>query len=126
MAPITIATFCEPLEAQMFAGLLSSAGIKAWIADQHMIGMQWTLSTALGGVKVQVVPNDADTALRIRRDYDHFAFTSPSDDTSLSATAAPRNRSLPWLALLLGCWLVANIVFPLPPRHGAGTKTESK
>lgn len=60
----TVATFREPWEAHMFRGRLEAEGIPAMIIYEHHIGACWPLSTALGGVKVQVprqLESDAHT-----------------------------------------------------------------
>lgn len=51
---VTIGRYNTPYEANMVKSLLESAGIPAFVADEHIIGMNWLYSNALGGVKVQV------------------------------------------------------------------------
>lgn len=53
-ALVTVAAFSFPHEAQLARANLESAGIPAFVADEHTINMQWMYSNALGGVKVQV------------------------------------------------------------------------
>jgi hypothetical protein len=50
----TIATFSFPHEAHIAKANLEAEGIPAFIADEHTINMQWFLSNALGGVRIQV------------------------------------------------------------------------
>lgn len=42
--------------------MLEGAGIPAFVADDHLISTQWLYSTALGGVKLQVVSEDLEAA----------------------------------------------------------------
>lgn len=51
---ITVASFSFPHEAQLARANLESAGVPAFVADEHTINMQWLYSHAMGGVKVQV------------------------------------------------------------------------
>lgn len=58
----TIATFTSPWEAQLARAALEAEGIEATIADEHLIRLYWALSNAIGGVKLQVRPDDAERA----------------------------------------------------------------
>lgn len=51
---VTIARFSFPYEAHLARGRLESAGIPAFVADEHTINMQWLYSDAMGGVRLQV------------------------------------------------------------------------
>ena len=62
---ITIATFSNPLEAHIVRGRLEAEGIETSVAHEHHIWANWFLSTALGGVKLQVKPEDAQRAGQI-------------------------------------------------------------
>ena len=53
----TLTATREPWEAHMLCGRLRAEGVPATIAHENHIGLRWDLSTALGGVKVQV-PED--------------------------------------------------------------------
>ncbi len=46
---VTLARFTRPFEAHLFKGLLESRGLAAFMADEHLITMQWMWETALGG-----------------------------------------------------------------------------
>jgi hypothetical protein len=52
---ITIAKFREPQEAHMLPHRLWAEGIFAVVSHQYHVGNNWVYSTALGGVKVQVL-----------------------------------------------------------------------
>lgn len=51
---VTVARFSKPMEAQILRMRLEADGIPAVIADENMIRVNWFLSNALGGVRVQV------------------------------------------------------------------------
>ena len=58
----TIATFSTPEEAHLFRTRLESAGIPAYVQDEHFIQLDWLLSNAVGGVRVQIADDDLDDA----------------------------------------------------------------
>lgn len=60
---MTIATFDQPAQASLAKNALDEAGIKASVSDESLIAMDWLLSNAIGGVKVQVWEEDADKAI---------------------------------------------------------------
>ena len=62
---VTIGRYSTPYEANMVKSQLESAGIPAFVADEHVIGMNWLYSNALGGVKVQVPESLAAEAQEI-------------------------------------------------------------
>jgi hypothetical protein len=86
---ITIATFTNPLEAHIVRGRLQAEGIESFVAHEHHIWANWFLSTALGGVKLQVRPEDVHQAgeiLRQEQSGDYETLLEESDKMD----AAPR------------------------------------
>ncbi len=57
-----IETFTTPWEAELARARLEGEGIAAVIADLHLIGMDWLLSSAIGGVKLKVPVEDVERA----------------------------------------------------------------
>lgn len=51
---VTIATFDQPTPAHLAKNALDEAGIQATVADASLVSMDWLLSNAIGGIKVQV------------------------------------------------------------------------
>jgi hypothetical protein len=51
---IVVRNFLNAHEAYVARGLLESAGIPTVVADDSVIGLNWLLSSAVGGVKVLV------------------------------------------------------------------------
>jgi hypothetical protein len=94
---ITIATFTNPLEAHIVRGRLQAEGIETSVAHEHHIWANWFLSTALGGVKLQVRPEDAQRAeevLRQEQDGDYEALVADSgEESSEPRPACPVCRS---------------------------------
>ena len=70
-------------------GRLQAEGIETYVAHEHHIWANWFLSTALGGVKLQVRPEDAQQAqeiLRQEQDGDYEMLVAEAD----TASAEPR------------------------------------
>ena len=59
----TVARFFEPWEAHMLCGRLKAEGIPATVTHEFHVWVNWPLSNALGGVKVQV-PRNFESAAR--------------------------------------------------------------
>lgn len=82
---VTLARFTRPFEAHLFKGLLESRGLAAFIADEHLIAMQWMWEIALDGVKVQIHSHDLEAAREVLADYQ-----APLRLKNHLATAEPR------------------------------------
>ncbi len=59
---VTVRQFLTVQEAIMAKGILDSAGLESYLADENVISMNWLYSNALGGVKLQVRSTDAAIA----------------------------------------------------------------
>jgi rubredoxin len=62
---ITLRKFRDLPEALLAKGFLESAGVDSFLADETTIRMDWLWSDLLGGVKLWVNPDDAETANQI-------------------------------------------------------------
>jgi Putative prokaryotic signal transducing protein len=62
---IVIRRFRDLPEALLAKGSLESSGIKSFLLDDNTVRMDWLWSNLLGGVKVLVDTNDAETAKEI-------------------------------------------------------------
>jgi Putative prokaryotic signal transducing protein len=58
----TVATFSKPEEAHLFCHRLEGAGIPAFVQDERTIQMDWLISNAIGGVRVQIADADVEAA----------------------------------------------------------------
>lgn len=65
---VTIATFEAPLKASLLASRLETSGIQCFIADAETVGMYQLLTSAVGGVKVQIREQDAPRAAYVIRE----------------------------------------------------------
>jgi len=62
---VTLRKFRDLPEALLAKGSLESAGIDAYLLDDNMIRMDWFISNLLGGIKLQVRPEDVEMANEI-------------------------------------------------------------
>ena len=59
---VTLAHFRDMPEALLAKGKLESAGIHSVLADGNLVRMDWLLSNAIGGIRLQVEPQDLESA----------------------------------------------------------------
>ena len=62
---VAVASYASPIEAHLARSRLETAGIHAFVADEHIVAVHWLCSSAVGGVKVQVRLRDLDAARRL-------------------------------------------------------------
>jgi hypothetical protein len=62
---VTIRRFRDLPEALLAKGSLESAGIECELIDDNLVRLDWFWSNGVGGVKLQVSPDDADSANEI-------------------------------------------------------------
>jgi len=62
---VTIRQFRDVPEAMLARGLVESAGIECFFADDNMVRMDWFISNLLGGIKLQVKPEDVAAAKEV-------------------------------------------------------------
>lgn len=64
----TVAAFDLPAKAEFAKIVLADAGIPAVVTDAQIVAMDWLLSNAVGGIKVQVRVEDAERAVAVLAD----------------------------------------------------------
>ena len=62
---VTIATFRFVAEADLVRAAIEQAGIEVFMVDDNLVAMDWLLANAIGDIKLQVAPEDAESALQI-------------------------------------------------------------
>jgi len=62
---VTIRQFRDLPEALLAKGVLDSGGVESFLADDNMVRMDWFISNLLGGVKLQVAPEDVVEATQL-------------------------------------------------------------
>ena len=68
MSLITVRTFTTPEEAHLLRMRLEAGGVPAVLQDEYMIQMDWGISNALGGVRLQIDERDIERAREILED----------------------------------------------------------
>ena len=58
-------SFIDPPIAYLAKSRLEFEGIPAWVADDYHINLKWTISMALGGVKIKILESDIEDALKV-------------------------------------------------------------
>ena len=81
----SVGTFATPVEADVLRLLLEAEGIRALLADEATVGMDWLLGNAVHGVKVVVADDDFERAMRIVAD----AASDSADRAAEKVTRAP-------------------------------------
>jgi hypothetical protein len=62
---VILRRFRDLIEADLAKGKLESAGIDCFIADENLVRMDWFYSNAIGGLRLLVQPEDAESARAI-------------------------------------------------------------
>jgi Putative prokaryotic signal transducing protein len=62
---VTVRHYRDLTEALVGRSLLESSGIPAWIADEHLVRMDWFYSNLVGGMRLQVDEHDEEAAREI-------------------------------------------------------------
>ncbi|MGA2695339.1 MAG: hypothetical protein ABSE92_04725 [Terriglobales bacterium] len=77
----TVRQFRDLPEALLAKGLLESAGVPCSLADANIVRMDWFISNFVGGVKLQVQPEDERIALDVLAQPipDTFDFQGPEN-----------------------------------------------
>lgn len=95
MALVTMASYRDPIDAELAKTRLEDAGIQVVILDQNLLGINWIYSVALGGVKVQVDEADLAAARRaLREDRSAELADIPESHLSSADDGCPNCGSL--------------------------------
>jgi hypothetical protein len=76
---VTVARFDIPANAHIARNALEEAGIKAVIQDEQLVAMDYLLSLAVGGIKVQVWEEDAERAIAVLKSLRPAAGETPDE-----------------------------------------------
>lgn len=64
-APVMIRRYQNLLEAWLSKSILDSSGIESFLVDENLVSIQWMYSNAVGGIKLLVRGEDAETARKL-------------------------------------------------------------
>lgn len=62
---VTIRSFGDVMQAWLAKSNLESAAIECRLVDDNMVRLHWGIVNVIGGVKLQVKPEDAEVALEL-------------------------------------------------------------
>ncbi len=65
MDVVCIATYAKPEEAHLARLHLEAEGVPAFLADEHVVQMDWALTNAVGGVRLMVEEEHIEAAVKI-------------------------------------------------------------
>jgi putative signal transducing protein len=82
---ITVATFWDPIEANLVRNRLEAAGVRTFLASEESVNMAWYLTNAVGGIQLQVGDGNAEAARTILAE-------SKSSDEAAETDAVPSSR----------------------------------
>ena len=120
-----------PAEAHILRGRLEDEGVRAYITDEAAVTMAWNLAQAVGGIKVQVAPEDAERARAIVASESILQEMEEETDSEVDVRRSRARRAL--LAAIFGLifpplqlyslWLVGNLVFSRDGLSGVRGRT---
>ena len=64
---VTAGSYLDALEAHLARSKLEREGIRAYLADENIVNLDWFYTQAVGGVKVQVEAHDVARAREVLR-----------------------------------------------------------
>lgn len=117
---VTLEHFRDVPQALLAKGKLESAGIHCVLADGNLVRMDWLLSNAIGGIRLQVSRQDADSARALLDEPIPPEFSEAEVGEDFTQPRCPRCYSLDiafeeidrfWT---YGLWLL--LQFPVPVR----------
>jgi len=118
---VTVMTFSTLWEAEMALSKLESEDLHAYLKDGETVNMNWLLSNAVGGVKVQVTDVDLEKAKEILSAP--FTVDVPEDHGSEDVIVCPRcqNQNIQYVIRGRRWTSLTWILFGIPllwPRKG--------
>jgi Putative prokaryotic signal transducing protein len=82
---VTVATFANPVEANLAKNRLESSGVRAFLANEETVDMDWLLGNALGWIRLEVGDQDADAARAVLNDEDELEASSAAGTEEVSS-----------------------------------------
>ncbi|MCR6664242.1 MAG: DUF2007 domain-containing protein [Luteimonas sp.] len=112
---IIVASYTDPLEAQIARGLLQAEGIDAHLGDEHAALANWEWRLAIGGAKLRVPAGQVEQARAILQAIEagHYAIDDDGEPAAPGLHAPDRETGTSRLA-----WVVSMLLgIPLPWRR---------
>ncbi len=112
-APITVASYTHPTEAHIAKMKLESEGVPVFMLSDNLVSANWLLSSALGGIQLQVPPSEVSRAREI---LGSATEVDPSATCPACGSSKLRRSKFWWKVAFLA---VHFLHIPLPFRGGA-------
>lgn len=101
-----VASYIDPLEAQIARGLLMAEGIDAHVGDEHLAVANWEWRLAIGGTKLRVPSAQATRAREVLAameagDYAIDDDAGPADPALRAPDRESASGRFAWIALVL-------------------------
>jgi len=122
-----IAAFTNVHEATLAQSILDGAGVDSVLNDEHIVSMEWTLSNAVGGVKVLVAVDRVEEAWQVlaneglvnREDLDQMLEGVPAlpGDVCSACGGDEFDSVLPARGLVVLTWFVLGFPVGIPRRR---------
>lgn len=106
---VEVGRFHDLHEAELAAGLLRSAGIRAEVADHHLIGIDPLMQRAVGGLRVMAPPDQAADARAILARVQAGEFADADADPLPEPEDRPGHGAAMALGVLAFPWAVAGM-----------------
>jgi Putative prokaryotic signal transducing protein len=117
---VSVDGFTDAIHADIVRGRLEAEGIPALLANRHLVTADWTVSQALGGVRIMVPPEHVLAAREIIAQIDAGEFLDTDEEFSQDDvcetcnTLLVRKTSSTWKLALFSIHLL--LPLPLPFR----------
>jgi len=108
---VSIRQFRDLHEALLAKGVLDSAGVECFLADDNMVRMDWFYSNLVGGIKLCVKQEDAEAALDLLEQSIPEAFEAEGSG-HYEQPRCPKCRSLDIAQPV--AWIKAYLLAPVP------------
>ena len=82
---VTVATFADPVEANLAKNRLEASGVRAFLANEETVDMNWLLGNALGWIRLEVGDQDADAARAVLSQHDELEASSAAGKEEVSS-----------------------------------------
>ena len=115
VAPVTVGWYLHPIEAEIARGRLESEGIPAFLHSQNHSHLDWPITLALGGIRLQVPSSAAEEAKEVLESVEPL----PDSEEDIACPVCGSLDSIPeetsWEIAIL---VVHFLHIPLPFRRG--------
>ena len=111
---VTVGWYMHPFDAHIARGLLESEGIPAFLHSIHHASINWTITLALGGIRLQVPAGVADEAIEVlEADFEFF----DAEEIMVCPACASVNIVKSEMSWRLALFAVHLLNIPLPFRR---------